>query len=202
MIPLKIPHIISITFYTKILNIKICLNCLFFNINNKFLCLLRIIIFSLIINFLKLILYTNRNGLFKQLKESYGERMKAVVFKGPQEVAVEEVENPTIEKPTDVIVKISSSAICGTDLHRYDGETPAEPGSILGHEPMGVVDVVGTGVQLIKPGDRVVITPNIACGFCLNCIQGLTNKCLTVNPHASGGTYGSSKDYAGAQQNI
>lgn len=125
--------------------------------------------------------------------------MKAVVFKGTRDVEVEEVENPKIEKPTDVIVKLTSSAICGTDLHRYDGETPAEPGAVLGHEPMGVVEEVGTGVQLIKPGDRVVITPNIACGSCLNCIQGLTNKCLTVNPRASGGTYGSSKDYIGAQ---
>ena len=87
--------------------------------------------------------------------------MKAVVFKGPREVAVEDVENPKIKKPTDVIVKLTSSAICGTDLHRYDGETPAEPGTVLGHEPMGVVEEVGTGVQLIKPGDRVVITPNI-----------------------------------------
>ena len=56
-----------------------------------------------------------------------GETMKAVIFKGPMDVAVEDVENPKIEKPTDVIVKLTSSAICGTDLHRYDGETPAEP---------------------------------------------------------------------------
>ena len=140
-----------------------------------------------------------RTELFQTTKNLVVKRMKAVVFKGPKEVAVEEVENPKIENPTDVIVKITSSAICGTDLHRYDGETPAVPGSILGHEPMGVVEEVGNGVQLIKPGDRVVITPNIACGSCLNCIQGLTNKCLTVNLSASGGTYGSSKDYSGAQ---
>ncbi len=76
--------------------------------------------------------------------------MKAVVFKGPREVAVEEVENPKIKKPTDVIVKLTSSAICGTDLHRYDGETPAEPGSVLGHEPMGVVEEVGTWCSVNK----------------------------------------------------
>lgn len=63
---------------------------------------------------------------------------------------------------------------------------------------MGIVDVVGYAVKLIKPGDRVVVTPNIACGVCLNCIQGDTNKCLTVNPHGSGATYGSA-GYGGAQ---
>ena len=124
--------------------------------------------------------------------------MKAVVFKGPKNVAIEDVANPEIKEPTDVIVKITSSAICGTDLHRYDGETPQSAGSILGHEPMGIVDVVGDAVKLIKPGDRVVVTPNIACGVCLNCIQGNTNKCLTVNPHGSGATYGS-VGYGGAQ---
>ena len=72
--------------------------------------------------------------------------MKAVVFKGLKNVAIEDVANPEIEEPTDVIVKITSSAICGTDLHRYDGETPQSAGSILGHEPMGVVDVVGDAV--------------------------------------------------------
>ncbi len=126
--------------------------------------------------------------------------MKAVIFKGIKQVEVEDVENPKIEQPTDVIVKITSSAICGTDLHMYDGENPLKPGKILGHEPMGVVQETGTGVQLIKSGDRVVVTPNIACGSCLNCIQGLTNECLTLNPNAPGATYGTSKgSYGGGQ---
>ena len=126
--------------------------------------------------------------------------MKAVIFKGKRNVEVEEVENPKIEQPTDVIVKITSSAICGTDLHMYDGENPLKPGKILGHEPMGVIHEIGIGVQLIKPGDRVVVTPNIACGSCLNCIQGLTNECLTLNPDAPGATYGTSKGLYGGGQ--
>lgn len=126
--------------------------------------------------------------------------MKAVVFKGPHNVSVEEVDDPKIEKPTDVIVKITSSAICGTDLHMYDGENPLTPGKILGHEPIGVVEKTGNAVQLIKTGDRVVITPNIACGSCINCIQGLTNSCLTLNPNSVGATFGTSKgSFGGAQ---
>ncbi len=116
--------------------------------------------------------------------------MKAVVYKGPKKVEVEEVENPKISKPTDAIVKLTSSAICGSDLHMYDGETTFETGRTLGHEPMGVVEEVGDAVQLVKPGDRVVMPFNIACGFCLNCIQGLTNACLTLNPDQPGSAYG------------
>ncbi len=126
--------------------------------------------------------------------------MKAVIFKGPKDVEVEEIENPVIEQPTDVIVRVTSSGICGTDLHMYDGENPLEEGRTLGHEPMGVVEETGNGVQLIKHGDRVVVTPNIACGSCLNCIQGLTNECLTLTSEAPGATYGTSKgSYGGGQ---
>ena len=116
--------------------------------------------------------------------------MKAVVYKGPKKVEVEDVENPKISKPTDAIVRITSSAICGSDLHMYDGETTFESGRTLGHEPMGVVEEVGDAVQLVKPGDRVVMPFNIACGFCLNCIQGMTNACLTLNPDQPGSAYG------------
>jgi len=116
--------------------------------------------------------------------------MKAVVYKGPKKVEIEEVENPKIGKPTDAIIKVTSSAICGSDLHMYDGETTMDPGRIFGHEPMGVVEEVGDAVQLIKPGDRVVMPFNIACGFCLNCIQGMTNACLTLNPDQPGAAYG------------
>ena len=119
-----------------------------------------------------------------------GKKMKAVVYKGPKNVEVEEVENPKIRKPTDAIVRITSSAICGSDLHMYDGETTFESGRTLGHEPMGVVEEVGDAVQLVKPGDRVVMPFNIACGFCLNCIQGMTNACLTLNPDQPGSAYG------------
>ena len=116
--------------------------------------------------------------------------MKAVVYKGPGEVDIEEVGNPKIEQSTDVVVRITSSAICGSDLHMYDGTTSMESGRTLGHEPMGVVEEVGDAVELVKPGDRVVMPFNISCGVCLNCIQGLTNACLTTNKEDPGAAYG------------
>jgi len=116
--------------------------------------------------------------------------MKAVIYKGPRTIEVNEIKKPEIEKPTDVIIKMTSSAICGSDLHLYDGHSPGGSGTILGHEPLGVVEEVGDAVELVKPGDRVVIPFNVACGVCLNCIQGLTNECLTTNPEMAGAGYG------------
>jgi glutathione-independent formaldehyde dehydrogenase len=116
--------------------------------------------------------------------------VKAVVYKGPFEVAVEEVENPRIEHPNDALLRITSTAICGSDLHMYEGRTAAEPGIVFGHENMGIVQEVGDGVTSIKPGDRVVVPFNVACGFCKNCVAGSTGFCLTVNPGFAGGAYG------------
>ncbi|MGW9479931.1 glutathione-independent formaldehyde dehydrogenase [Saccharomonospora azurea] len=116
--------------------------------------------------------------------------MKAVVYKGPNEVQIEEVQDPRIEQPTDVIVRITSTAICGSDLHMYEGRTMAEPGIVFGHENMGVVEEVGSGVVSVKKGDRVVMPFNIACGFCRNCLDGKTGFCITVNPGFAGGAYG------------
>jgi glutathione-independent formaldehyde dehydrogenase len=116
--------------------------------------------------------------------------MKAVVYKAPFQVAVEEVEDPRIEHPNDVIVRITTTAICGSDLHMYEGRTAAEPGIVFGHENMGIVDQVGPGVVSIKQGDRVVMPFNVACGFCKNCVDGYTGFCLTVNPGFAGGAYG------------
>jgi threonine dehydrogenase-like Zn-dependent dehydrogenase len=116
--------------------------------------------------------------------------MKAVVYQGPFQVAVEEVDDPRIEHPNDVIVKITTSAICGSDLHMYEGRTAAEPGIIFGHENLGIVEEVGPGVTQIKQGDRVVMPFNVACGFCKNCVDGKTGFCLTVNPGFAGGAYG------------
>jgi glutathione-independent formaldehyde dehydrogenase len=116
--------------------------------------------------------------------------MKAVVYKGPFEVAVEEVEDPRIERPTDVIVRITSTAICGSDLHMYEGRTAAEPGIVFGHENLGIVEQCGAGVTAIRQGDRVVMPFNIACGFCKNCVDGYPAFCLTVNPGFAGGAYG------------
>ncbi|MGZ3678438.1 MAG: glutathione-independent formaldehyde dehydrogenase [Ktedonobacterales bacterium] len=116
--------------------------------------------------------------------------MKAVVYKGPFKVAVEDVPDPKIQAPTDVLVRITSSAICGSDLHMYEGRTAAQPGIVFGHENMGIVEDVGNGVVSIKKGDRVVMPFNVACGFCKNCVAGYTGFCLTVNPGFAGGAYG------------
>lgn len=116
--------------------------------------------------------------------------MKAVVYKGPFEVAVEEVDNPRLQHPNDVIVRVTSTAICGSDLHMYEGRTAAEPGIVFGHENLGIIDQVGEGVTTLKQGDRVVMPFNVACGFCKNCSAGFTGYCLTVNPGFAGGAYG------------
>ena len=119
--------------------------------------------------------------------------MKAVVYKGKNKVVVEEVPDPRIEAPGDAIVRITTAAICGSDLHMYDERSNAEPGTVFGHENQGVIEDVGRGVVSIQPGDRVVLPFNIACGFCFNCARGYTNACLTANPEAPTAGYG----YAG-----
>jgi glutathione-independent formaldehyde dehydrogenase len=119
--------------------------------------------------------------------------MKAVIYKGAKNVAVEEVEDPKLSKPTDIIVKVTSAAICGSDLHMYEGRTGADEGTILGHEIMGIIEEVGDAVQQLKVGDRVVLPFNIGCGSCFNCTRGWTSACLFVNPNAAGAAYG----YAG-----
>ncbi|MDE0631198.1 MAG: glutathione-independent formaldehyde dehydrogenase, partial [Caldilineaceae bacterium] len=116
--------------------------------------------------------------------------MRAVVYQGPFSVAVEEVPDPEIKHPNDVIVKITSSCICGSDLHMYEGRTAAEPGIVFGHENMGVIEDVGSAVKTLSVGDRVVMPFNVGCGFCKNCQRGFTGFCLTVNPGFAGGAYG------------
>ncbi|WP_031508606.1 glutathione-independent formaldehyde dehydrogenase [Streptomyces megasporus] len=116
--------------------------------------------------------------------------MKAVVYKEPFKVAVEDVPDPRIEHPNDVIVKVTTTAICGSDLHMYEGRTGAEPGIVFGHENMGIVEETGPGVTSIHQGDRVVLPFNVACGFCKNCLAGRTGFCLTVNEGFAGGAYG------------
>lgn len=116
--------------------------------------------------------------------------MRAVVYREPFKVAVETVPDPEIRHPNDVLVRITSSCICGSDLHMYEGRTAAEPGIVFGHENLGVVEEVGSAVTAIKKGDRVVMPFNVACGFCKNCQAGYTGFCLTVNPGFAGGAYG------------
>lgn len=107
--------------------------------------------------------------------------MRAVTWQAKRTVSVQEVPDPRIEEPTDAIIRITSTAICGSDLHLYEVMTPfMEKGDILGHEPMGIVEEVGTGVKNVRPGDRVVIPFNIACGACAMCAKGLTTQCETT----------------------
>jgi glutathione-independent formaldehyde dehydrogenase len=110
--------------------------------------------------------------------------MRAVVYKGKNKVAVEEVPDPKTEAPGDAIIRITTAAICGSGLHMYDERSNAEKGTVFGHENQGTVEKAGKSVVSIKKGDRVVLPFNIACGFCMNCASGFTNACLTANPVA------------------
>ncbi len=113
--------------------------------------------------------------------------MRAVTWQGPRNVTVEDVPDPTIEQPTDAIVRITSTAICGSDLHLYEPLAPfMQTGDILGHEPMGVVEAVGSEVSHIAPGDRVVIPFNISCGHCWMCERGLQSQCETTQNTQAG----------------
>jgi threonine dehydrogenase-like Zn-dependent dehydrogenase len=107
--------------------------------------------------------------------------MKAVTYHGRRDVQVDEVPDPKIEQPTDAIIRVTSTAICGSDLHLYEVMGPfLDEGDILGHEPMGIVEEVGAEVSHIAPGDRVVIPFNISCGHCFMCDQGLQSQCETT----------------------
>lgn len=127
--------------------------------------------------------------------------MKALVYQGPRQVAVEEVPDARIERPTDVLVRVTSTNICGSDLHMYEGRTTMETGRTLGHENLGVVVEVGSGVDRVKTGDRVCLPFNVACGFCENCEANRTGFCLTVDSDTPGGAYGFAEmgTYSGGQ---
>lgn len=112
--------------------------------------------------------------------------MKAVVFHGIGDIRLDDVKEPTIQDANDAIVRITSSAICGTDLHMIRGTLgPMKPGTILGHEAVGVVEEVGSGVRNLAVGDRVVIPSTISCGFCSYCRTGYYAQCDTANPNGS-----------------
>ena len=105
--------------------------------------------------------------------------MKAIVFHG-----VEDVNEPKIKEPTDAIVRLTASAICGTDLHMIRGTLPGmKPGTILGHEGVGVVEEVGKAVRNFRAGDRVVIPSTIGCGYCSYCRSGYFAQCDVANPN-------------------
>jgi len=128
---------------------------------------------------------------YARRKKGLGEYLvKAVVYQEPFSVAVEEVEDAKIQNPTDVVIRITSTAICGSDLHMYEGRTGAQPGIIFGHENQGIVEEVGDGVSSLSVGDRINLPFNVACGFCANCEAGKTGFCLTANTDFAGAAYG------------
>ena len=110
--------------------------------------------------------------------------MKAVVFHGIGDIRLDDVPESKIQKPTDAIIRLTSSAICGTDLHMIRGTFPRmEPGTILGYEGVGIIEEVGPNVRNLKVGDRVVVSSAIACGYCSYCRAGYHSQCDTANPN-------------------
>ena len=113
--------------------------------------------------------------------------MRAVTWHGRREIVVDTVPDPVIQEPTDAIVKITSTNICGSDLHLYETLGAfMTPGDVIGHEPMGIVEEVGSEVTELRPGDRVVIPFQIACGRCYMCDQTLYTQCETTQVREQG----------------
>ena len=111
--------------------------------------------------------------------------MKAVCWHGTHDVRVDSVDDPKIEDPRDIVVRITSTAICGSDLHLYDGMMPGmEDGDVIGHEPMGIVEEVGSGITKFQKGDRVVVPFTLSCGSCFFCQRQLYSCCDESNPNA------------------
>lgn len=131
--------------------------------------------------------------------------MKAVTFQGVKDIKVKNVKDPEIQKKDDIIVKITSTAICGSDLHIYQGALPTTKDYVIGHEPMGIVEEVGPEVTKVKKGDRIVLPFNVSCGHCFYCDHDMESQCdnSNGNPHFdTGGYLGFTErygDYSGGQ---
>jgi glutathione-independent formaldehyde dehydrogenase len=130
--------------------------------------------------------------------------MEAIVFQGVREVGVVSVADAELESATDALIRVTSSAVCGTDLHIYEGRMGEPTGMVIGHEPVGVVQEVGSAVVSVKPGDRVTVPTHICCGFCASCVSGRSAECLINNPGQAGAAYGypGMGDYRGAQAEL
>src|ERR1051325_4294584 len=110
--------------------------------------------------------------------------MRAVVFHAVGDIRLDNVGEPVIQEPTDAIVRLTASAICGTDLHMVRGTLPGmKPGTVLGHEGVGIVEETGSGVRNLNIGDRVVVPSTIACGYCSYCRAGYYSQCDNANPN-------------------
>jgi glutathione-independent formaldehyde dehydrogenase len=130
--------------------------------------------------------------------------MRGVVWQHPYEVSVEQVADAEIRAPTDVLMRVTSTAICGSDLHIYEGRMGEPTGMVIGHEPLGFVEEVGSAVVNVRRGDRVVVPTHICCGFCASCVSGRSAECLTTHPGAAGAAYGypAMGDYPGTQAEL
>lgn len=125
--------------------------------------------------------------------------MKAIVYEGMKNVKVKQVKDPSIQNSDDIIIKVTSTAICGSDLHLIHGMIPNMPhGFVLGHETMGIVEEIGNEVRNIKKGDRVIVPFPISCGHCWYCEQGLWSQCDHSNPNGEAGAiFGYSNTFGG-----
>jgi threonine dehydrogenase-like Zn-dependent dehydrogenase len=122
-----------------------------------------------------------------QDRSQKGNEVKAITWHGKRDVRVDNVPDPTIQEPTDAIIRLTTTAICGSDLHLYEVLDPfMNEGDVLGHEPMGIVEEVGPEVTNLQPGDRVVIPFQISCGHCFMCDQGLQTQCETTQVREQG----------------
>ncbi|MFC7679346.1 zinc-dependent alcohol dehydrogenase [Paenibacillus sp. GCM10028914] len=124
--------------------------------------------------------------------------MKAVTYQGAKNIEVKEVQDPVLQKKDDIIVRITSTAICGSDLHIYQGALPAQKDYVIGHEPMGIVEEVGPEVTRVKKGDRVVLPFNISCGHCFYCEHDMESQCDHSNRNPdidTGGYFGFTERY-------
>ena len=134
--------------------------------------------------------------------------MKAVTFQGVKDIQVKDVPDAKIQKPDDILVRITSTAICGSDLHIYRGSVPTTKGFVLGHEPIGIVEEVGPEVTKVKKGDRVVIPFNVACGHCYFCENEMESQCDNSNNNTeldAGAYFGYTErygDYPGGQAEL
>lgn len=130
--------------------------------------------------------------------------MKAVVLEDAHQIVVREVPDAEMRDTNDVLLRITSTAICGTDLHFYEGRMRGIEGGVIGHEPLGIVEEVGPSVKNVKKGDRVTVPTHICCGFCAMCLDGSFSACLTANPGAAGAAYGypNKGGYQGAQAEL
>lgn len=130
--------------------------------------------------------------------------MKAIVLQETRKIVVRDVPDAAMRANTDVLLRLTSTAICGTDLHFYEGRMRGLEGQVIGHEPLGVVEEVGSAVKSIRKGDRVVVPTHICCGFCAMCVGGNSSACLTANPGHAGAAYGypNKGGYEGAQAEL